>query len=81
MPQQLEAKCMKRSEGLPTEGPLPKEKGWTNYINGIQAEGERQSVRNSLTRETRFEADALQKKTARYLSRESSPRPRSRPKK
>ena len=68
-------------EGLLHAGPLPKGNGWTNYVNGIETEGELQSLRNSLSRGTPFGAEGWQKKTAKYLNLESSLRPRGRPKK
>ena len=68
-------------EGLLSDGPQEKFRGWTNYVNGIQSEAELVALRNSVVRGAPFGDDSWQRKTARALGLESSRRPRGRPRK
>ena len=65
--------------GLVSEGPLPKRPGWIDHVNGIETEGELQSLRHSISRGTPFGSETWQQTTALALGLESSLRPRGRP--
>ncbi len=68
-------------EGLLSEGPLTKFRGWTNYVNGVETEAELAALRNCVARGAPFGDEKWQKNTARSLGLESSLRKRGRPSK
>jgi len=68
-------------EGLLSEGPLAKFRGWTNYVNGVKSEAELAALRNCIARGAPFGDDPWQHQAAKKLGLEASIRPRGRPRK
>ena len=68
-------------DGLLSDGPLAKFRGWTNYVNGIESAGELAALRRSMIRGAPYGDENWQHKTAKLLGLESSLRPRGRPRK
>lgn len=68
-------------DGLLSEGPLAKFRGWTNYVNGIESAAELAALRRCLARGAPYGEVNWQHKVAKKLGLESSLRPRGRPRK
>jgi putative transposase len=67
--------------GLLTAGPLPKGRGWSRWVNGVEAERELEALRPSVNRGTPFGKPDWQQHTAQNLGLQASLNPRGRPRK
>ena len=63
------------------EGPVPRQKGWVEWVNEPTTEAELACLRASIERGRPFGSDAWQRTIAKQLGVEGSLRPRGRPRK
>jgi putative transposase len=63
------------------EGPIPRGKRWSEWVNGVESDAELNAIRHSIARGTPYGTHRWQVSTARRLGLESSLRPRGRPRK